>query len=316
MPETLMYSIIVPVYNSDKSLLELSARIKTLFLEKIQADYELVFIDDASPNPQSWKTVQEIVASDPNVSGIQLTRNFGKQAAMICGFTQAKGDYIITMDDDLQHVPEDIPFLIEKQDHDVVVGDFEKKRHSIFKRMVSSIKGWFDYKLIGKPKHIRLGPYKLFKREVIERMLEIRTPYPFIPALIFSVTTDVVNTLVSHDKRKYGKSHFTVRKMLKLFSNLIINNSSFLLKLISYLGITMALFSVVFGLYFLIKKITGGIGVPGWTSLIVVVSMSSGIMLFGIGIIGEYLLRIIKNVEHSPPYFVRHQISKPVENAG
>jgi glycosyltransferase involved in cell wall biosynthesis len=309
MIKKIAYSILIPVYNSDESLEELSDRINKVFEYQVKSDFEIIFIDDASPSPHSWVMIQDLVNRYHFVKGIRLTRNFGKQAAMMCGFSNALGEYIITMDDDLQHLPEDIPVLIEEKEHDVVVGKFLSKKHSLFKRMASSIKGYFDYKLIGKPKSISLGPLKLFKRVILDAMLQVKTPYPFIPALIFMVTTDVVNVNVNHAERKYGKSNFTLGKMIRLFSNLLINNSSILLKTISYLGIAMSIFSFFFAVFIIYKKISGGIGVPGWTTITVIIALTSGLILFSVGVIGEYLIRIIRNIEHQQAYFVRNKIT-------
>jgi glycosyltransferase involved in cell wall biosynthesis len=313
MEKGITYSIIVPVYNSSNSLPELAERLRKVFEVKVKSEFEIIFVEDASPSHISWKTIQELVNRYHFVKGIQLTRNFGNQAAMMCGFSNAEGEYIITMDDDLQHLPEDIPSLIKEKEHDVVVGKFFAKKHSLFKRIASNIKGYFDYKLIGKPKSISLGPFKLFKRVIVDAMLQVKTPYPFIPALIFMVTTDVVNVNVNHAKRKYGKSNFTLGKMIRLFSNLLINNSSILLKMISYLGIAMSIFSLLFAVFIVYKKFSGGIGVPGWTTITVIIALTSGIVMFSVGVIGEYLIRIIRNVEHQQAYFVRNKITHDPE---
>lgn len=318
MKTKIEYSIIIPVYNSSKSLVELSERLNKVFTEQIQSSFEILFVDDASTFSDTWPIIEKLVNQYSFVNGILLTRNVGKQAALVCGFDNVEGDFIITMDDDLQHRPEDIPLMIKARNHDVVVGKFSKKNHSLFKRAGSSIKGYFDYKLIGKPKSISLGPFKLFKKIIVDSMLMVKTPYPFIPAMIFMVTTDVVNVNVSHDIRPYGKSNFTFRKMIKLLSHLLINNSSILLKMISYIGIAMFAFSLLFTIFILYKKITGGIGVPGWTTITVIVTLTSGLILFSSGIIGEYLLRIIRNVEKTQAYFIRqkikHQLKDGIEN--
>jgi glycosyltransferase involved in cell wall biosynthesis len=309
MEQSILFSIIIPVYKSDKSLIELTERINKVFGSEVKAGFEIIFVDDASPSSKSWTTIQELVMKFAFVKGIQLTRNFGNNAAIICGLSNAAGQYAITMDDDLQHLPEDIPQLIKEKEHDVVVGNFISKKHSLFKRIASRIKGYFDHKLIGKPKSISLGPFKLFNKVIVDAMLQVKTPYPFIPALIFMTTTDVVNVQVNHAERKYGKSNFTLGKMIRLFSNLLINNSSILLKTISYLGIAMSVFSFLFAIYIMFKKLSGGIGVPGWTTITVIIALTSGLILFSVGVIGEYLIRIIRNVEHQQAYFIRQKIT-------
>lgn len=298
------YSIVVPVYNSSKSLGELVERIDRV-MQECNASYEVLLIDDASPDPASWRAIAELERYHDQVRSFQMMRNFGKQAALICGFEHVKGDFVITMDDDLQHAPEEIPQLMEQREHDVVVARFTEKKHSLFKRLSSEIKGWFDYKLIDKPRHLKMSPFKLIRREVVEQMLRIRTAYPFIPALIFYVTRDVVNVRISHRERKYGRTTFTFRKMLKLFTYLIINNSSLVLRLVAILGVSMAVLSIGMGVYFLVRSLFVGTQYKGWTSTIVVLTTTSGMILFSIGVIGEYLIRIVTGIEARPPYVLR-----------
>ena len=119
------YSIVIPVYNSDESLTEIVARLDYVFLSLLHESFEVVLFDDCSPNPSSCITIQRFVAAHKNIIGIRLYRNFGKAGAQICGFEHASGEFIITMDDDLQHQPEDIPLLISMQHHDVVMASVE-----------------------------------------------------------------------------------------------------------------------------------------------------------------------------------------------
>ena len=232
-------------------------------------------------------------------------KNFGQQAATICGIEIAKGDYIITMDDDLQHAPEDILHLIEKQKHDVVIAKFGNKKHSFFKQKTSAIKGFFDHIILGKPKHIKLTPFRLFNKSIAKAMFTRKTPYPFIPALLFSITDDIVNVDATHYARYDGESNYTFRTMLQMFSNLMINNSSFLLKAIGYIGISVSLFSVIFATIIIFKKIFFLTSLPGWTSLILTILFFGGLILFSLGIIGEYLIRIVATTENRPMYFIR-----------
>jgi glycosyltransferase involved in cell wall biosynthesis len=300
----LQYSVVIPVYNSTDSLKELSERLDVVFT-KLNLTYEIIFIDDASPNPETWPVLQQLSNSNKNIRSYQLMRNFGKPGAVICGLEQATGSYIITMDDDLQHFPEDIPKLISKNNHDVVVGGFSNKEHSVFKKLGSRINGWFETKIIGKPKHIKNGPFKLIKAKVVKASLEIRTPYPHISALLFYVTKDIAMVEVSHGKRIYNETGFTLKKMIQTFSHLLINNSSFLLQKMAFVGISISMISFVLGIYFLIKKIMIGTTVQGWASLAIINLFLGGLILFSIGVVGEYLIRIINGIERRPSFIVR-----------
>ena len=299
------YSIIIPVFNSEKSIFLLSEKIHKVFL-KIKENYEIIFIDDKSENKKTWPALEKTAQKNKNVKIIQLTRNFGQQAATLCGIEAAVGEYIITMDDDLQHSPEDIPLLIqEKHDYDIVIGRFIKKKHHIFKRIASRIKQYFDYKLIGKPAHIQLSSFRLFNQKTAKAMLNINTSYPFIPALMFYITKSVVNVDISHYARFEGKTGYSLRKMLKVFSNLIINNSSLMLRFIGYMGIFISMLSFIFGTALIVQKMIYETRVAGWTSMMVLLLFLGGILLFTLGIIGEYLIRIISGIEKRPSYFIR-----------
>ncbi|OGI04821.1 MAG: hypothetical protein A2Y25_04340 [Candidatus Melainabacteria bacterium GWF2_37_15] len=302
------YSIVIPVYNTSESLRELTARIKNVFSSVIKKDFEIIFVDDASLNPDTWKTLNELTSSEPNVISIRLTQNFGQQAATLCGINIARGNLIITMDDDLQHQPEDIPLLLKEQHHDIVIACFKKKKHSLFKVITSNIKGWFDEKLIKKPKHIRLSSFRLINNVVAQGILQIKTVNPFIPALMFNISRDVVNVEATHQKRKEGKTGYSLIKMMMVFSNLIINNSSLLLKISGLIGIFISLISFCFAIFIIVKKLFFGIPIVGWASVMVSSLFIGGTILFSMGIIGEYLVRIIKNIENRPTYFIRTKI--------
>ena len=195
-------SIIVPVYKSKESLKQITNKINEVFEKELKgAIFELIFINDSPFDDGTCRILDELCSSFSFIKVIELTQNFGQQSALICGISESKGQYIITMDDDMQHNPLDIPKLIEKQAHDIVVASFIKKRHSIFKRLTSFIKGYFDHIILDKPRHIQLTSFRLFNRVIADNILKIGTSYPFIPALLLLVTKDIVNVQVNHHER-------------------------------------------------------------------------------------------------------------------
>lgn len=300
-----LYSIVIPVYGTTRSLIEIAERIKLVFKNLPGREYELIFVNDCSPNKETEPTLQKIYENDPNVSVITFCKNFGQQSATLCGIHHAKGDYILTMDDDLQHKPEHIPLLIENEDHDAVIASFPDKKHSALKRIASKIKGWFDYIILKKPKHIQLTSFRMVKRCIANGLCACQTPYPFIPAMLFRVTSDVVNVDVQHDTRLYGHSQYTIWKMVSIFSNLLINNSYLLLRALGIVGIGGFLLSVMLSSYLVLRYLFWGFSVSGWASLMLAVALLSGLILFGVGIIGEYLLRILANLEQKNMYYIR-----------
>ncbi len=309
MSHEIEYSIVIPVYNSSDSLFELVDRIKHVFQKEIKQTYEIIFINDASPNKKSWPSLKKIAESNNNISIINLMRNFGRSSAVLCGFSNVKGNYVIIMDDDLQHFPEDIPKLIAKKEHDIVIAEFKNKKHSLFKRVTSRIKGWFDYKLIGKPKHIKNSAFLLVNSKIINAINQLNVSNPFISALLFFVSKDIVNVQCNHGNRIHGETGYTLKKLLHQFSNLIINNSSFLLKLVAYIGVTFSSFSFLLILYYTFRYFYFGINVSGWFTLVSITLLIGGLILLSIGIIGEYLIRIISGIEKKPAFIVREKIS-------
>lgn len=302
------YSVVIPVYNSSNSLYELAERIDKVFVSQ-KLIYELIFIDDGSSNPDTARVLEDL-KTNFSVKVHHLMRNFGKPAAVLCGFHYARGQYIITMDDDLQHLPEDIPALIKAQQHDVVIGQYKKSSHGLKKRLASKIKNSLDYYFLRKPKGIKSGPFKLIKKEVALAAASMQTPNPMISALLYYCTNDIVNIPVNHGKRSEGKSGYTFSKGFKQLSKTLFSNSAAMLKLVTFIGLFLSLISIVVGGYYLVKKYSGAIDIKGWTSTFVIISFSSGVLLFAVGIIGEYLIRIIHGVENRPTYIIRKDEAK------
>jgi len=311
----MLYSIIIPTYNSTASHDLIYARLRKTF-EKISQHWELILVDDCSPNPDTWPSLKKLADKHENVTIVRLMRNFGRGSTILCAMSYAKGDYIVTMDDDLQQRPEDIPLLIEKQSHDVVVGQFSKKHHSFQRRITSNIKSWVDSVALDKPKGVKLGSLLLMNRNVADAMLSINSSNPFFAALLFYVTRDVVMVPVQHDKRVYGKSDFNFWKRAKQFSLLLINNSTFLPKVLMIIGGGIFAISASVSMYIVYGYFAYDRDVPGWTSLIVVTLMLGGTTILGIGLLGEYLGRIFASTERRPPYLVRDAISSVCKNEG
>ena len=301
------YAVIIPVYKSNDSLALLSESISDVLGANVQSRFEIIFVDDASPTEESWLEISRLAKDYHFVRGYRLMKNTGKTGALLCGIAHARGDYIILMDDDLQHRAEDIPRLIEKKEHDIVIAAFQQYQNGRINRWMSSLKGRLDECFSGKPSDIHFGPFMMIRKRVGNEMIKTHTAFPYLPALLFSATRDVVNVPVKHANRKLGRSGFTWGKKLRLISNLLINNTSILLRVTSIIGIIFSLFSALLAIYFVWKKLFLGVSVQGWTSLVVLLLLIGGIGLFSLGIIGEYLLRIIKTLEDPEPYHVREQ---------
>lgn len=305
-------SIIIPVYNSVDSLPVILERITAVFEEQIQERFELIFVDDCSSNPETWPLLVSLAENHEPVRVLQLTRNFGRTGAVLAGVNDACGQWIVIMDDDLQHRPEDIPKLLTERSHDVVLAQFENKAHGFIARFGSRVTTWLEHLVLGFPKHLRNSPFTLIQKDIAKHMLHIHTPHPFLPALYLEITQDVVGVEATHDPRYCGGTEFTFLRRLWHFSNLLINNSALLLRGVASIGILMSIISFSFGCYLLWR---GPASVPGWASLMVVTLIIGGLVLMSLGIAGEYLIRIIRGIESRPAYIIRNRLGCTASNS-
>ena len=298
-------SIVIPVFNSEQSLEELHQRIFETF-HKLKKTHEIIFVDDASVD-SSWSVLKKLRDKDKNVKIIQLMKNFGQHNAIICGLNYITGKFVITMDDDLQNPPEEIPRLIDKikEGYDVVIAAPEDKNDKVYKNFGSFIIRYLNTKIFNKPKTLILSSFRIMTRAVADEIKILKTPYPYISGMLLSLTTNITNVQVRHDKRKHGISTYTMSKLFKLAFNLIINYSSLPLRILTSIGVIVSITSFLMGGYFICKKLIGGIPVSGWTSLVVLLSFFNGLLLIILSIIGEYLGRIINEVSNRQQFVVR-----------
>ena len=301
------FSIIIPVYNGSKTLSELFFRIKTVFETEIKQSYEVIFVDDASKD-KSWEVLSEIKKENHNVSIYQMTRNFGQHAALLCGFNFATGRYIITMDDDLQHPPEEIPRLInaiQTSEMDVILGSYEQKQHSWFRNIGTILINKALTKILRKNKDLKLTSFRIIRKEIINELISIDLDKPKINPMLLYITNRIKNTPVLHNERQFGKSGYGIIALVRVFFSYIINDSTLPLKFLSFLGITNFLVSFLLIGVYLIKYILGDISIPGWITTVVLILFFNGLILLAFGLVGEYLLKILNQSKRMPSYIIR-----------
>jgi len=300
-------SVVVPVYNSSKSLLELHSRLISI-LKKISSHYEIIMVDDGSRD-NSYSVMKDIRINDPNVKIIKLLKNFGQHNAVVCGFNYVGGDYIVTIDDDLQNPPEEIPMLLNKllDGFDVVIGVPVQKKHNLLRKIGSAVIMKLCNWILGYPKEIRQSSFRILRKIAVDNIIKIKTSYPYLPGYIAQVVSfdKIVNVKIKHVKRKYGSSNYSLRRLLKLTLNLLINYSSLPLRIISIIGLLSSISSIIYGIFLIIRKLVSQtIVLEGWTSIIVLVAFIGGLILFSLGIIGEYLKRIINEISKRNQYII------------
>lgn len=298
-------SIVIPVFNSTRSLEILVEKISRVMESKLGLTYEILFVDDCSSEENTWRVIRRLADVKPEVKGIRLRKNVGQHQATFCGFSLVSGDTVITMDDDLQHDPEDIPLLLEYPESDAVIAVFKRKEQGLFRNLTSHIKELFDTAILTKPSKLKLtSSFRAIKKEIVLEILKVRTSFPLVGSLIWSVTNNIVNVPLEHHPRHSGQSGYSFFRRLTLFSNLVFNHSSLILRLMSKLGILTAFVGIIFGLVLAGRKVFFGNVVQGWTSLEVTILILGGLILLSLGVIGEYLYRILTAVEARPRYVI------------
>ncbi len=305
-----LYSVVIPVYNSEKSLPIVYERISSVFDNTLGEPFELILVDDCSKD-SSYAVIRELIAKDPRVKGIQLAVNHGQQKAVLCGMSCVSGDYVITMDDDLQHPPEEIPKLIcaikSNDDVDVVIGAYESKKHNIIRRFGTWLMNLSSNIIYGKTNDLKLTSFRIMKRYVADNLARISIAKPTVGPLLLQTTKRIENVTVKHDARQFGKSGYSFSKLVKTFFANIFTNSDLPLKLVGKIGVLSFTASIILIIYYVVRFLVNKTSIQGWTSSIVLILFFGGMILFSMGIIGKYLTNLMLETKKYPAYNVRRK---------
>jgi glycosyltransferase involved in cell wall biosynthesis len=314
-------SLVIPVYRSEDCLRPLVAAIRDA-LTPAGLSYEVVLVNDCSPDG-SWAVIEALCREHANVVGVDLRRNFGQDNAIVTGLRHARGDYVVIMDDDLQHHPRDIPALLDKlvkERADVVYADFRVKRHRLWKNLGSWFNGKVAEWVIDKPKGIYLSPYKVIRREVAELICRYDGPDPYVDGLLFQVTSRITQLPVEHHERVAGTSTYTLVKSVKVWGRLAFSFSVRPLRLVTWCGFGFASLGVLFALavigYRLLCPEDFSDAAVGWASLIVTLLVLSGVQMVFFGILGEYAGRTYLKVNLKPQTAIREVLRGPGREDG
>jgi undecaprenyl-phosphate 4-deoxy-4-formamido-L-arabinose transferase len=298
-------SVVVPVYRSARMLPELTARLLAV-LDGTGLRYELVFVDDSSPD-DAWAVLQRLRAEHPGrIVAIQLMRNYGQHNALMCGFRHARGRFIVTMDDDMQNPPEEIPKLlgaIQERDLDLVYGAYETKKHAALRNLSSWVVNAF-YRTVFKT-GVTVTSFRIMRRELLESIFYYSLNFTFIDGLLAWSTNRIGEVAVEHRPRAEGRSGYSFSKLLVLALNLFTNFSLLPLQVVTTCGFLSAAGGLALAAFYLIQYMLSNIVVPGYASIIVAVLVLGGVQLLSLGIIGEYLGRLHLNVNRKPQYVIR-----------
>jgi undecaprenyl-phosphate 4-deoxy-4-formamido-L-arabinose transferase len=298
----IQYSIVVPVYRSGSALEDVNRNIVSFFQNKYS--FEIIYVDDGSPD-DSWEVLKKIQqsSSSSNITVIRLSKNFGQHGATICGFKYAKGDFIISIDDDLEVHPAEIQKLIDNQkisNADLVYGLYKKQNQPFLRGLLTN-----TYKLLSKlegPQKGEGSSFRLLKKSLVLKLVANHRQFVFIDELCLWYTKRLAFVQVEANPAFIVKGRYRLTGLFKLTSTIVMFSSTLPLRLITYAGMTLAGVNFLIGIFFLVKKFFYKIDVEGYTSLLVSILFSTGIIIFCLGIIAQYISQALKTLNNVPSY--------------
>jgi polyisoprenyl-phosphate glycosyltransferase len=300
-------SVVSPVYGCKNCLYELYGRLKDT-LEKINPDFEIILVNDASPDG-AWEVIVELANKDQRVKGINLSRNFGQHNAITSGLDHCNGEWIIVMDCDLQDQPEEIINLYNKakEGYDYVLARRKKRKDRWIKRLYSKVFNKLLSYLSASKNDASIANFGIFKHDVIQSINTLREKTRWFPSFVNWVGYKGTNIEVVHSPRQNGDSSYSFRKLLNLAIDVILLNSDKPLKLVIKFGFLISLTSIIFAIITLYRYFAGQVTVLGWTSLIISIWFLSGIIIFILGIIGLYLAKVYDHSKDRPLYIIKNK---------
>ncbi len=303
-------SVVIPVYNSAEILPELMSRLEPV-LRAHGGRFEVVLIDDDSAD-KSWSVIEELARDKPWLRGFRLRRNYGQHNALLSGIHRARNEVVVTIDDDLQHPPEEIPKLLARLDegYDVVYGAPEHEQHGLWRDLASQVTKLALRSAMGAETAHKVSAFRAFHLQLRDAFAGYQSPFVSIDVLPTWATNRFAAIPVRHDSRWAGESNYSFLKLLAHALNMMTGFSVFPLQLASLIGFSFTAFGSVVLAYVLGRYMIQGTSVPGFPFLASLIAIFSGAQLFALGIIGEYLARMHVRMMGRPTYSVRQATSE------
>ena len=298
-----LISVVVPVYRSQDSLEQLCSRVCKA-VEPIDPNFELILVEDCGGD-NSWQVIQELARKDQRVRGIQLSRNFGQHAATICGFSHANGQWVATLDDDLEQTPEHLPELYRKalEGHDLVYGVYPERNHKAWRNITSNIARWLFNKAIPSLNYTYTS-FRLIRGDLARALIQFDSPFPFVDGYLSWLTNRCASVEVPHGNRKYGSSNYTLKKLITHTINIFVTFSDLPLRMATWIGLTTFFIGMFWLAVILGRYLIGGISVSGFASIMAGILLFGGVQLLVLGIFGEYLGRMNFKSSKKPLFLV------------
>jgi polyisoprenyl-phosphate glycosyltransferase len=300
-------SIVIPCYNSEKSLPELNKRLEAV-LRHLGVKYEIIYVNDSSQD-DTKRVLRNMASNNDAIVVIDLMSNVGQFRSLICGLEHAKGNYIVTMDDDLQHPPEEIVKLyrelVKNADLDAVIGSYKKKKHSLIRNFGSYSAQRIRAMLTDKNNELPITSFRCMTRPLVKAIVSNKTIFPAINLIIFQSTNNIRSIEVDHHLRKYGKSNYSFFELIKVFFAHLLNNTNLPLRVVRVLGLFIFTLGLLFSLYYLPGYFLGRVILSELTVLFLLLNIYTGLLLLSIGVVGEYSFKVLQEVKRYPRYNIR-----------
>ena len=302
-----MYSIVIPCYKSADTIETVVTTTADEMNRMGRTEFEFVLVNDCSPDDgKTIAVLKNLASTKPYVKVIDLAKNAGQHNASMAGLKAASGDVFISMDDDMQTRASELPKMFKVFDagYDVVYGAYPEKKESPFRLLGSWVNKMCATVFLDKPKTLKTSSFWIIRKYVRDSIISYEGAHPYLLGLILRATSNITHVMVAHYERENGKTGYTFRALLKLWSN-IIGFTIKPLRIAMQCGTIISIGSIIFAIYILIRKILNpGLG-AGWASLMVGIFFSLGVELFFIGLIGEYIGRTYMHMNNEPQYVIK-----------
>lgn len=307
-----LLSFVIPCYRSEKTIEKVFDEIISVVSQKSDYDYEIIAVNDCSPD-KVYDVLQKRASENTKIKVINFAKNMGKHSAVMAGYSVARGEYIVNLDDDYQCPVNELWKLIEPLETnqcDVATASYLKKKETVVKRMGSAINLKMTESMLNKPKGLRMENFSVMKKFVCDEMIRYKNPYPYLEGLIFRATNNIIAvSMEQRERADENKSGFTLKKSRALLLNGLTAFSIKPLQVSSLVGVLFAVFGFIYGIYTIINKLIHPEMVMGYASLMSALLFSVGLIMIMLGVIGEYLGRIYVCINQSPQYVIRETIN-------
>lgn len=303
-------SFIIPCYRSEKTLGDVIDEIRKKMETLTKFTFEIILVNDCSPD-NTFGVISRYVEEYENIIGINLAKNSGQHSALMAGFRNCSGDYIVCLDDDGQTPASEVDKLIFKLEEgfDVVYASYINKQHSGFRNLGSKINSIMTRQMLGKPKELFISSYFIARRFIIDEMIKYEGCYPYVIGLVLRSTKNVCNVSVAHRQRANGTSSYSISKLFGLWMNGFTSFSIKPLRFANYLGGISSIIGFIYALGIVIKYFVSNTAPIGWSSIMALMLILGGIVLMVLGMIGEYLGRIYMCINSTPQYVIREIVT-------